>query len=1205
MNKPLLYGCMGLWLLHHTTSAQTLAMAPRALARQQTSDGQPARAVRLTDALNSLQQRYRVDILFEEAGMNQVMVPGQVLSRTNTLEAGLTELLKSTGFEFRQLKNGAYVVRRADRRARSVSQTDQATLPESTADETGNRPETTRLADDRTITGKVTDGLSGQGLPGVNIAVKGTSRGTTTDGEGNFKLAVPAEATTLVFSFIGYQTREVPLTSESVLAVALSSSDQTLNEVVVTALGIKREKKALTYATGEIQGRDLVGARETNLANALSAKVPGVQVTSSAGGMSGSSRVVIRGNSSLSGNSQPLYVIDGVPIDNSNRRSIGSFALQSGLDGGDGISNLNPNDIESISVLKGPNGAALYGQLGANGVILITTKAGRRNRKPTVSYSGNVSVGRALVKPDYQSEYGQGYNGAFTFYRKADGSVVPYDAALTGGIPKLAGGRNPTTRGSWGPKMQGQTYEDMWGDTLQYRPIDDPYTAFFRPERQMSHTLSVDGGGENTNYFISVANLSNDGFVPTNTLKRNSVTVKVATDIVKGLNLDMKLNYINQAVVNRPYVGDDGANPVYRFLYVPRSLSMDGLRRYEYSAKDIRLSRDLGGNGFFVGGEKIFESNSVTSNPFWTINNTRNGDTRDRVIGYAKLSYEIAKGLSVQGRYGTDFYYERQYGWRAVGTRVAQTGDVFENNEYNKTENADLLLTYNHDFGETWSMNVLAGANHQNNRYRLVGNFGSQLSIPGLYAVGRTVLNTPSYNLVESVINSVYASASVGFKNYAFLDLSARNDWSSTLPVQNNSYFYPSVGGSLVVSDALGLQNNYLSYLKLRGSWAQAGRSGNPYTTTGYYNLNANTFQGLPLATYTNTIVDPNLKNELKESYEAGAEVRLFRNRMNIDFTYYHSVTSNQILPIVISESTGYSTKLTNAGKIQNQGIELLVGGTPVRSRSGLTWEASFNLAVNRNKVLELIDGVSELVIGSDRNIRVTAKPGEPYGVLSQADYAWVKDEKGNRLIDTQGLPVRQSISTQPIGNASPRWIGGLSNSLSYKGLVFSSLIDIRRGGQIFSQGRVQEAAYGTSKRTLEGREGGLIAEGVKAKLENGKWVSTGQPNDIPTTAQAYWNRVASDKGFAIAEEFLYDASYIAIRELRLGYQLSADWLKRTPFKSLAVSVYGRNLGYLERHTDGFSPENASVNVNSGTMGMEQHSLPLMRTVGLDLNLSF
>ncbi len=1059
---------------------------------------------------------------------------------------------------------------------------------------------------DRPVRGRVTASDNNEAMPGVSVVVKGSNLGSTTDSEGNFQLSVPDnQPVVLVFSFVGYTSREVTVTDQTDVNVTISPTDQTLNEVVVTALGIKREKRAITYATGEVQGKDLVGARETNLANALSGKVAGVQVTSSSGGMSGSSRIVIRGNSSLSGNSQPLYVVDGVPIDNSNRRSISSFQLQGGLDGGDGISNLNPNDIESISVLKGPNGAALYGQLGANGVILITTKNGGRNRKPRVSYSGSVSVGNALIKPDYQNEYGQGYNGQFTFYKKADGSTVPYSSTLTGGIPKLGAGRNPTTRGSWGPRMDGQMYEDMWGDTLAYRPIADPYTNYFRPEQQMSHTISVDGGGENTSYFVSLTNLTNNGFVPTNTLKRNGATVRVSSDIVKGLNLDVKLNYINQNVINRPYVGDDGANPVYRFLYVPRSLSLEGLSQYEYTPKNIRLGRDLGGNGYFVGGEKIFESNSVTSNPYWTVNNTRNGDTRDRLIGYMKLNYQLLKGLNVQARYGTDFYYERQFGWHAVGTRTAQTGDVFENSEYNKTENLDGLLLFDRDLNDDFSLNLNLGANHQSNRYRQIGNYGSQLSIPGLYAVGRTILNTPSYNVVESVINSVYGSASLGFKNYLFLDASLRNDWSSTLPVQNNSFSYPSVGLGLVVSDALGIRNDYLSYLKLRGSWAQAGRSGSPYSTTGYYGLNANTFQGQPLASYSGSIVDPNLKNELKESYEGGAELRLFRNRMNIDFTYYHSITSNQILPIVISESTGFSTKLTNAGRIQNQGIELLIGGTPIKTSYGLTWDVSFNMAVNRNKVLELIDGVSELVIGSDRNIRVTAKPGEPYGVLSGADYAWVKDDKGNRLIDTQGLPVRQSIGVQAIGNATPRWTGGLSNSLTYKGLVFSSLIDIRRGGQIFSQGRVQEAAYGTSARTLPGREGGLIAEGVKAVQENGKWVSTGQPNDIPTNAQLYWTRVASDKGFAVAEEFLYDASYVAIRELRLGYQFTPEVLKKTPFKSLAMSLYGRNLGYLERHTDGFSPENSSINVNSGTLGLEQHSLPLMRTVGVDLTLSF
>lgn len=1053
-----------------------------------------------------------------------------------------------------------------------------------------------------TVTGTVTD-EGGNAIPGVTVSVAGTTMGTATDLYGKYTLTVP-DGSSLVFSFIGFVSQTEEVGTRSVIDVVLIEDTAALDEIVVTALGIQRDKKALTYATGELKGSDFVNARETNLGTALSAKIAGVQVTTSSSGMSGSSRVIIRGNSSLSGNSQPLYVIDGMPIDNSNRRSLGSQTFGGGVDGGDGISNINPNDIESVTVLKGPNGAALYGQLGANGVILITTKSGTKNRRTNIQYSGSYSTGSALVEPDYQNEYGQGFNGNYTFYRQADGSVVPYSPTLTGGIPKLSAGRNPTSRGSWGPKMEGQLVEDMWGDTTRYAPIANPYKTFFQPEQMFMNTISVDGGGEKTTYYVSYTHTYNDGFVPTNTLNRNSVNLKIATEIAKGLNIDVKANYIRQDVNNRPFLGDDGQNAVYRFLYIPRSLSMEGLSRYEYTAKDIQHSRDLGGNGFFVGGEKIFESNSVTSNPYWTINNSHNEDQRDRIIGYLKVSYELAKGVNIQGRYGTDFYYERQYGWNAIGTRISQLGNVFENNVYNKVENADILLTATKDIGE-YSFFVNAGANSQKNRYRLTGNSGSQLTIPGLYAIGRTLLNVPSLNVAEYDINSIYAAANIGFKNIYFLDITARNDWSSTLPSQNNSFFYPSVGLSFVLTDALNIEGSFLDYAKIRGSWAQAGRSGDPYNTVGYFSLNSNTFQNQPLAGYTNVITDPNLKNELKTSYEIGAELRFLKNRLLVDATYYHSVTSNQILPITIAESTGYSTFLTNSGEIENKGIELLVSGTPV-DHNGFKWESSFNLAANRNKVLELIDGVSEFQVGSDRNIRITAVPGKPYGVLNAADYAYARDENGNRLIDPNGLPIVESITTLELGNANPKWTGGFANNFFYKGFSLSSLIDIRRGGIIFSQGRVQEAAYGTSKRTLEGREGGLLVDGVKAIQEDGEWVSTGVKNDVTTTAQAFWNRVAPDKGFAVAEEFIYDASYIAIREVRLSYQIPSQWLGSQKYISGAsLAVYGRNLGYIERHTDGFSPENSSVNINTGTMGMEGHSLPMMRTFGLDLNVRF
>ncbi len=1058
---------------------------------------------------------------------------------------------------------------------------------------------------EQTVTGTIKDQNSGEPLPGVNVMVKGTTAGTATDAEGKYEINVTDGNAILVFSYVGYLSQEITVGSRSVVDISMVSDTRNLDEVVVTALGIKREKKALSFATGELKGTDFADARETNLASALSAKIAGVQVTSSSGGMSGASRVIIRGNSSLSGNSQPLYVIDGVPMDNSNRRSLGSQTFATGVDGGDGISNINPNDIESVTVLKGPNGAALYGQLGANGVILITTKSGGKNRRTNIQYNGSFSTGRALIEPDYQNVYGQGNNGTYTYYRKSDGSVVVYDPTLTGGIPKLSGGRNPTTRGSWGPRMEGQMVEDMWGDTVRYSPIDNPYKSFFQTEKMFMNTVSVDGGGEKTSYYFSINNVNNDGFQPTNTLKRNSATLKLSSDIAKGLNIDAKVNYIRQDVNNRPYLGDDGQNAVYRFLYIPRSLSMEGLSRYEYTAKDIAHSRDLGGNGFFVGGEKIFESNSVTSNPFWTINNNHNEDQRDRLIGYVKLSYELAKGLSVQARYGTDFYYERQYGWSGVGTRIQQTGMVFENNVYNKVENLDVIFTGSKDIGD-FSLFVNAGANRQSNRYRTTGNTGTQLTIPGLYAIGRTILNSPSLGVSEYDINSVFAAANLGWKNIYFVDITARNDWSSTLPVQNSSFFYPSVGGSMVLTDALNINSSILNYAKIRGSWAQAGRSGDPYNTIGYYSLNTNTFNSQPLASYTNVITDPNLKNELKTSYEIGAELRLLKNNILVDFTYYHSITSNQILPITISQATGYSTKLTNAGRIRNKGIEMLISATPVSLSNSFKWETSLNIAANRNRVLELIDGVDEILVGSDRNVRITAEPGKPYGVVNGADYAYLKDAEGRKMIDENGLPIVVGIATQELGNANPNWTGGFANNFSFKGFSLNTLIDMRRGGIIFSQGRVQEAAYGTSKRTLEGREGGLLVEGVKAVRNGNTWESTGEANNITTTSQAFWNRVASDKGFAVAEEFIYDASYIAIRELRLAYQLPAKLFTGSRiFQGASIAIYGRNLGYLERHTDGFSPENSSVNVNAGTMGMEGHSLPMMRNFGVDVNVKF
>ena len=1055
-----------------------------------------------------------------------------------------------------------------------------------------------------TVTGKVTDS-KGEPLPGVSVLQKGTTRGTTTDSDGRYTLAVD-EAATLVFSFVGYVRKEVPIGNQSELNVTLSEDTQNLSEVIVTALGIKRDKRALGYSVQEISGEAISTAKEANLATTLAGKMAGVQVTRSANGAGGSSRVVIRGTNSLVGNSQPLYVIDGIPMDNSNPNAPGSTG---GIDYGDGISNINPEDVESISVLKGPNAAALYGQRGSNGVILITTKSGKSRKGIGVKYGVDFSTGNALVLPDFQDEYGQGLDGNFTHFRGNDGKIYTWAAAQAGniqGMPKTSGGRDRFTRSSWGPKMEGQTYEDQWGTVGSFTPQPRTFQTFFNTEKQLINNLSLEGGNDNINYRLSYGNTNIDGYTPKNTLKRNNVSLRTIAKVTSKLELDVKANYIGQKGENRPTVSDASDNPAYLFISQPRSIPMSTFENSAWTAEDV--AKQLGyGTVPFVGMEKTYATNSSTANPYWTRDHTFNSDDRQRLLGLIRLSYQFNDWIRLTAKTGTDFYTDQRFRYREKGTYQSanRNGDISEQVTRVREDNSDVLLSLTPQLSKDISFALNLGANHQKFYSRTTGNTGSEFIVPNLYAINNTLTNSYVFGLTESSINSVYLSGQLGYREFAFLDFSARNDWSSTLSPANNSFFYPAVSASLVLTDAFKIQSDLLSFLKLRGSVAQAGSSGSPYQLTGNYSLDQVAHGGIPLASFTSTIPDPNLKNELTTSIEVGIEARLFKNRAGLAFAYYDATTRNQILDVPLPPSSTFGSRRINAGEINNHGIELTLNGTPVKTASGFVWDATFNFSRNRNKVVSLAEGVDTYVLGTDRGVNVVAEPGKPFGTLVGNGFQWLRDANGNRLIDpVTGLPLKSNAKIlYELGNALPKWIGGFSNSFKYKGIGLTGLIDISQGGKIYSQSMREELIYGTIKKTLPGRDGTYVAEGVVATKNGDTYTGTGQVNTKQVRAQDYWNVVAPDKDNVIPEEMLNDASYIMFRELTLNYQIPSSLVSRTPFKSIRAGIYGRNLFYLQRKTEGFAPEASSFNVNNSSLGLESTALPMMRYFGVSLNV--
>ncbi|UIR54749.1 SusC/RagA family TonB-linked outer membrane protein [Sphingobacterium sp. SRCM116780] len=1065
-----------------------------------------------------------------------------------------------------------------------------------------------------TVSGVVRDS-NGGALASATVTIENSANNfrqvTTTQADGTFLFnRIPeGQGYTIKVNSLGFKAKTlsnytINAKDKVAISVSLDSDSEQLQEVVVTALGIKRDKKALGYTVAELKGSELTQGKEANVANALSGKVAGVQVSRAASGAGGSAKVLIRGNNSLIGNSQPLYVVDGVPIDNQN---ISAPNQSGGTDYGDGIGNINPDDIESMSVLKGPNAAALYGQRGSNGVILITTKSGKAG-KTSFNFNTDYSVGNGLILPDFQNEYGQGLNGTFTHFRKDDGTIVPMSEALANnysGTPKMSGGRDRTTRASWGPRMEGQTYEDMYGNVLQLNPAADTYQSFFQTEKQSVNNLSVDGGNEKLNYRFSYANTHVDGYIPTNTLNRNNFGLRTQGKITDKLHIDVKANYIMQEANNRPSLSDAPDNPAYLFISQPRSLSNAIASQYKWSANDV--SKQLGFSGVYEGLEKTYATNSSTANPFWTIYENHNEDRRDRLIGLLRLSYDFAPWLKVSATGGTDFYTDQRFRYRPINTyqSLNKKGDIREEVIRSREDNYDILASSNFAVSEDIKMSLNFGGSHQNRYLRLTGNTGNQFIVPDLFVINNTTTNSYLFDLVESQINSAYLSGQFSFRDYWFVDFSARNDWSSTLSKENNSFFYPSVSSSLVLTDAFKWKSPTLSYAKIRASWAQAGNSGNPYQLTGAYSLNQFTHGGIPMASYTEIIPDPNLKNELTTSIEAGADFRLFKNRLSLSFTYYQAKTKNQILDVPISPSSLYVKNRINAGEISNKGFEFVIGGSPIKT-DNFEWASQFNFNRNRNKVESLYPGVETFLLATDRGINVVAEVGKPFGQLKGTQFAWIKDEQGNRLIDPKtGLPLRTSGRVETdLGNAQPDWIGGFSNTLTYKGVSLYALVDIRQGGVIFSQSNREQIIYGTTNKTLEGRDGTYVAAGMIGKQDaNGEWSSTGVQNSTQVTAQAYWNMVASDKEVMVSEEMINDMSYVAMREISLSYNLPKKFMPHQVIRNIKVGLYGRNLFYFQRKTDGFSPEASAFNVNNSSIGIESTSLPMMRTFGINLSV--
>ncbi|MCP4437449.1 MAG: SusC/RagA family TonB-linked outer membrane protein [Aureispira sp.] len=1072
----------------------------------------------------------------------------------------------------------------------------------------------------RTITGTITD-ADNNPLMGATVLAKGTTVGAFSDIDGLYSLDVPEGTTILSFSYVGYTTQEQEIGTSNTLDVTLVEG-LTVDNVVVTALGISREEKSLGYAVQKVDGDALNEAKEVNVVNSLQGKIAGVQITGASGNMGGSSRILIRGANSVTGQNQPLFVVDGVPVDNSNFTSADQARGGGGYDYGNAIQDINPDDIESVTVLKGPTAAALYGSRAANGVIMIKTKTGKNIKKKKgigVSINAGVTFDQVAVLPKFQNEYGGGF-GFDTLWASADPDAF-IDGNGNGVIDQGEGDYYDANNGSyallpnyavdesWGPKLDQGTmvrHWDSWDKTdsenylkaREWKSNPNNIRDFFRTGVTFSNNISFGGATEKSAFRLSYTNLHQDFVYDNSRLDRNSVNFTGSTTLAEKLHVAVNATYVGSAAKGRPGTGYDGNTVTQQFYQW-------GQRQW-----DVQRMKDnyISGDGVHqTWNRKSYDDGTpqYTDNPFWTLNENYQNDSRNRFFGNFALTYDITEKFRIRGRAMTDFYSDRREERIAI---QSQNTPKYEESVRNVHENNfDFMFNYNDQFGDDFSLNAFVGTNYMMRSYhRNVEETVGGINVPGFYNVANST-NSPKVDdyLEQKAIYSVFGSASLGYKNMLYLDITARNDWSSTLPAGKRSYFYPSTTLSFVFSELLNAK--WFSFGKVRVGWAQAGNDASPYKLDPVYNPSIGRderetygINGNPVTVLTRSMNNPNLRNELTSSIEAGIDVRFFQNRLGLDFTFYNNISTNQIINLELSPTTGATSATINSGKMLNRGIEVMLNGTPVKSKS-FRWDASLNLAHNYNEVVELHPDVENLSLQTAPfAVSVNAKEGEGYGTIMGYDFVY--DDAGNKLVDAAGRYARTD-EVVPLGNVMAKMTGGLNNNFSYKGVYLGFLIDFQWGGSLFSTTNMWAKYSGMTEETIANniREDGIVVDGV---YEEGTTIDgtdvSGQQNTSTLDANSHF---FYNQGYRIAAADVYDASYIKLREVRLGYNFPKSLVSKIGLQSARLSVVGRNIAILFKNIPHLDPEAALSTDN--VQGIEGAQLPSIRSIGINLNLTF
>lgn len=1065
-------------------------------------------------------------------------------------------------------------------------------------------------AQGRTVTGKVTSETDGSAVPGVNVVLKSTSTGTVTDIDGNYTIKVPEEGGTLVFSFIGMQSKEVDVGDRSVVDVALTSDIKQLTEVVVTAVGIEREKKALGYSVERVEGEKVQQVAEPDPLRALEGKVPGVNISGSSGAPGSATRITIRGNSSMLGNNQPLFVVDGIPYNNDNNRIF--TGLGDGAAYGSRIGDIDPNNIESINVLKGAAAAALYGSRASNGVVLITTKTGnaKASRKGLeVEFNGSFGLEKIANLPDYQNVYGTGTN--FN-YQQANGSwgapfigTRPY--ANTDSIPHWYAGR---------PGM-----EQFNGVMVPYRAYPDNVKDLFETGKLIDNSISVSAGGENTALRATVSNTIHDGFVPSTEFKRTSFSVGGSANLANNFYVSGKVTYVksDQEAVQSGVgsLGSNNQSAFARALYLGRNWDVQG--------QPYQNPVDMGSE-FMVG-------RGQADNPYWSYENAGYISNTNRANANLSLGYDVLDWLNVTYKFGINTYNQKQKDFIRPGSTGANgLGRVTTYDISNEEIESNLLVTLNHTFYEDFNVRAIFGHNvnqRTTNGQLIQGTEYVVFDIDDLDNTNNVVPFGGTYE--QRRLWGVYADLSVGYKDWAFLGLTARNDWSSTLPLDNNSYFYPAITGSVVISDALGLTSDLISNIKVRGGWSEVGSDTDPYQLVPVYLIN-DTYNVSPYptadlpftptggatsagGTLSNTERDPNLKPERTREYEGGVDLGLFNDRIILNATYYKRTTIDQIAGVSLPSSTGFQQLLTNFGEVENEGVEIGLDLTPVSLPSGLIWNIYGTFTHNRNIVVSLEEGVDEVTLNNvgygaqffSGGPSAVLRPGEEYGLIKGS--VNVRDDEGNLLIDPSNGQMIRDTDPAIIGNPNPDFIVGITNTISYKGISLSAVFDWRQGGDLYSNTVLSMLGRGVTELNVD-REMNKIIPGVYGDPTTLEPIRGDNGEKFENRTMVEENTLWFGETFAInaANEWsVYDATVYRLREVTLSYRFPRALLEKTPFGRARVSVTGRNLWYyapnFPEHTN-YDPE-VNQFQNSNVQGIEYSATPTTERYSFNLNFTF